>query len=337
MSASPSPPNQPTPASDGDQLQPFLFDGMPVRGAVVRLPQAWRALLDVREGVAPYPAPVLRGLGQLVGASALLASTLKFDGAMVLQAQATQAAPVQLMVVECLADLTFRATAKWRDTARFEAIATPAQLLGDGRLTITLDPRQTAQGTESLQQGIVPLEGADFPACLENYMLRSQQLETRLWLAASDQGVGGLMLQRMPAAGGGAHVAQGGGKATSQSGDEIAAYWHHLITLAQTITDAELLSLPANDILHRLFHEENVRVFNPRPMQFRCSCSRAKVANMLRMLGQSEVESILAEQGQVSVNCEFCHARYGFDAIDAASALLGGMTGSAESGGSVAQ
>jgi molecular chaperone Hsp33 len=309
-----------------DQLQPFLFDAIAARGAVVRFDNTWQDLLRARVGVSAYPPALQKALGEMMAAAALLASTLKFNGTMVMQAQSTSGAPVQLMVVECNADLTLRATAKWDETQTFAADATLRQLLGDGSLVITLDPKATAQGTHAAQQGIVPLTGDDVATCLENYMLRSEQIETRLWLAASNTAVGGLMLQSMPSQGGKSTAINAAQSDPTKATviDDPAENWHRLTVLASTVKQEELLTLPPTMLLTRLYHEETVRVFEPRPASFKCTCSRGKVANMLRMLGRDEVESILAEQGQVSVNCEFCHAQYKFDPIDAADALLGG-------------
>ena len=296
-----------------DFLMPFVFEGADVRGAVVDLDVAWREVLKRHA----YPLEVRSLLGQAMAAGALLSSTLKFDGTLVLQTRAEDTnAPVRLMVVECSADLSMRATAKLgepvlsgaTDGAPGAAAHTLADLVGAGKLVITLDPRED---DKAAYQGVVPLEGDYLGAALENYMLRSEQLETRIFLAADENRAAGLLIQKMPGEGG--HANQPG-----KSGAVFESRWPDAEALASTITSQELLLLEPRDILHRLFHEFDLRLFAERPTEFKCSCSRERVAGMLRALGHEEVESILAEQGAVTVNCEFCNQAYAFDPIDAA-------------------
>ena len=272
---------------DRDTLTRFLFEHAEVRGEVVRLDATWRAVLTRHA----YPEPVRNLLGEMMAAAALLAATLKFDGALIMQMQGS--GPVTLAVVECSSDFHLRATAKWRDD--LAAGDLPA-LLGNGKFVITIDPQTGSQS----YQGIVALEGTSVAQVLEHYMLQSEQLETRLWLAADGSQACGLLLQRLP---------------ENISEDEDA--WNRALNLAHTLTPDELLNLPGREVLHRLFHAEDLRLFDPRPTSFRCSCSRERVANMLRMLGLDEVHSILAELGQVDVDCEFCNQHYIFDAVDA--------------------
>ncbi len=294
-----------------DVLLPFVFEGADVRGAVVSLDTAWREVLARHA----YPPPVRSLLGEAMAASALLSSTLKFDGTLILQTQAgKREAPVRLLVVECNADLTLRATAKlgaeWQAASLLDG-HTLASLVGDGKIVITLDPREQDAGGrggsagQTAYQGVVPLEGAHLAGALENYMLRSEQLDTRIFLAADENRAAGLLIQRLPGAGG--HALAG---ATNR--------WADAEALAATITSAELLTLTPRDLMRRLFHEFDLRVFTARPAAFRCTCSRERVAGMLRALGRGEVDGIVEEQGAVTVNCEFCNLAYGFDAVDAA-------------------
>jgi molecular chaperone Hsp33 len=290
-----------------DTLLPFMFEAGDMRGAVVDLDGTWREVLARRA----YPLPVRTLLGEAMAASALLSSTLKFDGTMVLQAQAEDpGSPVRVLVVECNADLSLRATATLADPMPAYVGGTLDELVGAGRLVITLDPKDG----QSAYQGVVPLEGGQLNAALENYMLRSEQLETRLWLAADENRACGLMLQRMPGAGGknvhGLDLAQ------------MEERWHTARTLAATVASQELLTLAPREVIRRLFHEFDLRLFEERHAAFRCTCSRQRVSGMLQMLGAPEVESILAERGNVSVNCEFCHKEYSFDAIDAAQLFI---------------
>ena len=292
-----------------DCLQPFMFDRADVRGAVVNLDATWREVLQRRD----YPVAVRTLLGEAMAAAALLASTIKFAGALVLQTQASDArAPMRLMVVECNADLAMRATAKLGDGASIHQRQSLAGLVGDGKLVITLD----AGDGQPAYQGVVPIEGEHLGTALEHYMQRSEQLETRIYLAADDERAAGLLIQRMPREGGAA------------AGSD-AAYWDDALALAHTIKSQELLTLHPREVIRRLFHQFDLRLFDPRGTRFRCSCSRERVAGMLRMLGQAEVDSIVAEQGAVSVDCEFCNQHYGFDAIDAAQVFQasGGLSG----------
>ena len=271
-----------------DQLQQFLLEHTAVRGELVQLDATWRAVLERHE----YPAPLQHVLGELMAAASLLSSTLKFTGSMILQIQG--GGPVRLIVVECNSDQTMRATAKWEGPLEGNFRA----LLGDGRFVITI----TQEDSKQNYQGIVALEGNTVAEVLEHYMSTSEQLETRLWLASNQERSAGLMLQRLP-------------KSPGHTSDDADA-WNRATHLAQTVTANELLNLPSTQLLHRLYHEEVVRIFEPRVMSFRCSCSRERVANMLRMLGPDEAHSILSEREDIEVHCEFCGRRYAFDRVD---------------------
>jgi molecular chaperone Hsp33 len=271
-----------------DALTRFLFDSAAIRGEIVHLDATWQTVQENHD----YP-PVLRhAMGELMAAAALLAATLKLKGSLILQIQGK--GPVSLLVVECTGDMAMRATAKWQGELPPGGLA---QLIGDGRFVITLDPKDGKQ----TYQGIVPLEGDSIAEILQNYMTRSEQLDTRLILAADDLNAGGMLLQKLP----------------QQAGQDEDA-WTRASHLAATLKSEELLGLPAQEILHRLYHDEDIRLFEPQAVTFQCNCSRQSVANMLRMLGREEVESVLAEHGEIEVHCEFCNQRYGFDSVDAA-------------------
>ena len=308
-----------------DTLLPFMFESGDIRGAVVDLDGTWREVLSRRN----YPLPVRTLLGEAMAASALLSSTLKFDGTMVLQAQAENSeSPVRVLVVECNADMTLRATAKLADdmddAAATQVKGSLQELIGAGRLVITLDPKDG----QSAYQGVVPLEGAQLNTALEHYMLRSEQIETRLWLAADENRACGLMLQKMPGNGGKKLGAKDLG---SSSVEEIQERWSTAQTLAATVASEELLTLAPREVLRRLFHEFDLRLFSERHAAFRCTCNHERVSGMLRMLGREEIEDILAERGAVSVNCEFCHKAYSFDPIDAAQLFMPGVGQGSES------
>ncbi|MFZ5557809.1 MAG: Hsp33 family molecular chaperone HslO [Pseudomonadota bacterium] len=270
-----------------DILKPFVFERGGIRGELVRLDESWRTAAEGRG----YPREVRDLLGELMAASALLSATLKFDGSLVAQIQGDGKVP--LLVVECTSELTLRGMAHWRDDVRAAPLR---ELVGDGRFAITLDPRDGRQS----YQGIVELHGHSVAAALEHYMHRSEQLATRLWLAADEHQAAGMLLQQLPA---------------DPRADEDA--WERINALGATLTRDELLGLAPAELLRRLFHEEDVRVFASRPVAFRCSCSADRVRAMLRMMGPDEVRSIVAERGEVEVHCEFCNRRYAFDAVDA--------------------
>jgi len=271
-----------------DTLQRFLFEGAPIRGEVAHLDATWRAVLERHE----YPVALRRVLGELMAAGALLAATLKFDGSIILQLQGD--GPVKLIVAECTSEQTLRATAKW--SGDLEDDAGLERLLGNGRFVITLVP---ADGRQSYQ-GVVAIDPAGVAASLEHYMQTSEQLDTRLWLAAGHERAACLLLQKLPA---------------REEPDEDS--WNRATKLAETITEPELLGLPARNLLRRLYHQEDIRLFEPRPVSFRCSCSSDRVAAMLKMLGLAEVRSILAERETVDVTCEFCNREYRYDSVDA--------------------
>ncbi|MCP5140958.1 MAG: Hsp33 family molecular chaperone HslO [Zoogloeaceae bacterium] len=268
-----------------DTLHRFLFERLGIRGELVRLGASWRALHAGHD----YPAPVRAQLGRAVAASVLLSATIKFDGNLILQAQGD--GPLGMLVAQATSRRTFRGLAHWHGAVPEGDLAT---MHGVGRLVMTLEP----SGDGERYQGIVPLEGATLAAALETYFRQSEQLDTALWLAADAGQAAGLLLQRLP------------GKV------EDADAWGRVEHLAATITDAELLTLPGGEIIHRLFHEEDVRLFDAEPVSFRCSCSRERVAAAIRGLGRAEAESILAEQGRIAADCEFCNRHYEFDHVD---------------------
>jgi len=270
-----------------DRLQRFLFEHAAIRGELVHLDTAWQAVLDRHD----YPPPVRDLLGELMAAAALLSNILKFDGSLILQIQGR--GPVSLLVVESTSQHTLRGMAQWTGDPQPSSFP---ELVGDGRFVITIDPKGKAQR----YQGIVELEGETVAAALENYLTRSEQLDSRLWLAADTRQAAGLLLQKMP------------GKT-----DEDHDLWDRAIQLGATLRREELLALPAGEIIHRLYHEEDIRLFESQPVQFHCGCTRARVANALRLLGYNEVQSILEERGAIDVDCEFCNQHYTFDKVDA--------------------
>ena len=268
-----------------DVIYRFLFEDNPVRGELTQLETSWQSICQRQN----YPPGVQKVLGEFAAAAVLLSSTLKYDGSLIIQAQGE--GPVSLMVVECTSKRVVRATAKCNLENDLDNLS---EMLGDGRLVITIDRGKNLER----YQGIVELEGDTVAAVLENYLRRSEQLETRIWLAADNRRTAGLLIQKLP----------------GYAGDQDT--WETAEQLSETVTNEEMLLLEPQNLIYRLFHAERVRLFDGEPVQFGCSCSRNRVVNALRTLGYDEVDSIIAEQGMVSVDCEFCGEHYAFDAVD---------------------
>ncbi|WP_018149777.1 Hsp33 family molecular chaperone HslO [Leeia oryzae] len=271
-----------------DQLQRFIFDDAPARGAIVKLNDAWLAIKMRHD----YPAGLQQVLGELLAASALFCANLKFEGSLILQIQGTGA--LKLAVVECTHDHVVRATAKWEGDLAGQTLR---EMVGNGQFVITIDQPGVAQP----YQGIVPLEGDTVAEILEAYMQRSEQVDTCLTLAANDEFAAGMLLQKLP------------------DGHGDPAEWETVKHLGSTLKTDELLQLPVQDSLYRLFHQFQVKLLTTSAVEFGCRCSREKVAGMLKMLGEEEVVGVLQEQGSIEVGCEFCNTRYVFDAADVQS------------------
>ena len=290
------------------ELHKFIFDGLPVRGMLVRLTDAWQEILKRREEAGGYPVEVTHLLGEMAAAGVLMQGNIKFNGALVLQIFGD--GPVKLAVAEVQPDLTLRATATV--TGEIEAGMSLSQLVNvnnQGRCAITLDPKDKFPGQQPYQ-GVVPLYGDDrekienLGEVLEHYMLQSEQLDTKLILAADGQVAAGLLIQRLPVKGQGNLEGQIDRDANE---DQIGLNedYQRIAMLAATLKREELLTLDADTLLRRLFWEEPITRFEVLAPSFACSCSRERVTGMLRGLGADEVESVIDEQGKVGVTCEF--------------------------------
>jgi molecular chaperone Hsp33 len=297
------------------ELHKFLFEGLPVRGMLVQIDDAWQELLARRAERDPWPDEVASLVGQLCAAGTLMQSNIKFAGALVLQISGD--GPVKLAVAEVQPNLRFRATATVVGAVPAGAgLAAMVNAHGQGRCAITLDPHDKAPGQQPYQ-GVVGLNGdrreplQQLSQVLEHYMLQSEQLDTRLVLAADRRRAAGLLVQRLPAEGEGN---LGGGSREDEIGR--SEDFNRIAHLAATLTAGELLSLDADTVLRRLFWEERVQRFEPRIPRFGCRCSSERVRSMLRGLGREESESLIAERGEVEVACEFCGRMYRFDAVD---------------------
>ncbi|WP_036303623.1 Hsp33 family molecular chaperone HslO [Methylotenera sp. L2L1] len=286
-----------------DTLQRFVFENTPIRGNLVNLTSTLQLALNRQH----LPAGLKRALGELMAASTLLTATLKMSGSLVLQIQSKGA--LKLLVVECNSEFGIRATAKWKGEVPDEQNL--FDLISHGQFMITLDPKDGRQA----YQGIVPLEGDSISTILENYMLRSEQIDTRIWLHCDGNAAAGMLLQKLP------DTMNQVTQTEDLSAQDLDA-WNRVGHLAGTITDDELLNLPTELLLKRLFHEEDVRLFEASNTRFYCSCSRESVSGMLRMLGNDEITSIIEEQGKIEVNCDFCNAHYSFDKVDATQLVV---------------
>ncbi|AVP58527.1 Hsp33 family molecular chaperone HslO [Pulveribacter suum] len=310
------------------ELHKFLFDGLPVRGAIVRLTDAWTELLARRAGnseTGAYAPPVAELLGEMAAAGVLMQSHIKFNGALILQVFGD--GPVKLAVAEVRSSLALRATATVSGDVPHDArLPELVNAGGQGRCAITLDPQDRLPGQQPYQ-GVVPLNDVQgdklgsLAETITQYMRQSEQLDATLVLAASDQVAAGLLIQRMPVQGEG-NLAGGAGAGDDEQRAQQDEDYRRIATLAASLTREELLGLDVPTILHRLFWEERLLRFEPRQgadgPHFACTCSRERVGAMLRNLGADEVQSILDERGDVEVGCDFCGRQYHFDKVDAA-------------------
>ncbi len=279
--------------NNSDTSQRFLLNDSAIRGQWALLDSSFQTVLAKHD----YPLEVQTLLGEMMVAAVLLTSTLKFDGSLTIQARGEGV--VHLITVECTHDHQLRAVARWQgDTAGLDFKA----LLGQAVLAITITP---AKGER--YQGIVPLSGDSLAQCLEFYFSQSEQLRTRLWLHHGNNRAAGLLLQVLP------YNSDRQIDPEQQNED-----WNRMSALADTVTADELLNLDSQTLLHRLFHEEDVMLFAPEPVVFRCTCSRERTAEALVRIGREELDGILAEQGSIDVTCQFCNQLYVFDSVDVA-------------------
>ena len=310
------------------ELHKFLFDGLPVRGMIVRLTDAWTEILSRRAAnseTGNYAPAVRELLGEMAAAGVLMQSNIKFNGALVFQIQGD--GPVKLAVAEVQSDLSLRATATITSEVAEDVVGlTPlVNVNGGGRCAITLDPKSRMPGQQPYQ-GIVPLNGergeklGKLSEVLEQYMRHSEQLDATLVLAANDEVAAGLLIQRMPVKGEN-NLEAGQGADAGDDEMDLNEEYNRISTLASSLTRDELLTLDVDTILRRLFWEEKLVRFEPQQGEngphFACSCSRERVSTMLRGLGEEEVRSVLDERGSVEVGCEFCGQQYVYDTVDA--------------------
>ncbi|MFS2221818.1 Hsp33 family molecular chaperone HslO [Pantoea sp. B65] len=284
-----------------DQLHRYLFENYAVRGELVNVSNTWREIIAGHD----YPQPVQQLLGELLVATSLLTATLKFDGDITVQLQGDGA--LNLAVINGNHRQEMRGVA--RVQGEIAAGSTLKEMVGNGYLVITISPEQGER-----YQGVVGLEGDTLAACLEDYFMRSEQLPTRLFLrtgeAEGQSGAGGILLQVLPA--------------EETNSDDF----NHLATLTETIKTAELITLPANEVLWRLYHQEEVTVYDPQDVMFKCTCSRERCGEVLKTLPQSEVDEIIEEDGEIDMHCDYCGSHYVYDAVDIAAIRNDSASGS---------
>ena len=282
------------PTESSDESRRFLFELADIRGETAHLNLAYREILAIHQ----YGGGVSRLLGEFLAAAVLLSTNLKFEGRLILQVRSEGQVP--LLMVECDQDLHVRGIARGAEQAISKD---DEELLRNGQLAITIDP---AKGQR--YQGIVPLQHGAFANSLDAYFEQSEQLKTRIWLAADGQHAGGLLLQELPSQ-------------LSTDESQRQHYWEHVCTLAASVKTEELLGLHSERLLHRLYHDEAIRLFEPRTIRFRCTCSRERTRNALVTLNPAELQEILAEQGCITMECEFCNQVYEFKSNDLTDVL----------------
>ena len=294
-----------------DLLNRFIFDDCDIRGELVTLGESYREILSHNN----YPPAIQKLLGEFLAAISLMSSTLKFDGMIILQARGDGA--ISTIMAECNHHNNIRGIVRLKpDVELSEELANNSSmqdLLGNGVLVITIEPKRAENFGGKLEryQGIVPLERETLAGCLEDYFQQSEQLATRFWIAADNEHASGFLIQALP------HQLK--------TPEENRDHWETIEALANTITPEELLQLDHEQILYRLFHEQQVRVFDPTQVKFACSCSRERSESALLALGKTEVEELLVEKGSIDIDCQFCNKHYHFTPEDV-RVLLGGKT-----------
>jgi len=278
-----------TTSAQANVLNRYLFEDLSVRGELVQLDKAYQQIITSKE----YPAPIKSLLGELLVATTLLTATLKFEGSITMQLQGD--GPVSLAVINGDNNQKIRGVARWEGEITDDAGL--HDLMGKGHLVITIEPKKGER-----YQGVVGLEGNDIAEVLESYFLRSEQLKTRLWIRTGEHDgqphAAGMLLQVVP------------------DGTGTADDFEHLEQLTNTVKNEELFTLKANELLYRLYNQEQVKVFEPQPVEFRCGCSRERSGAAIITIDRNEINDILAEEGAVSLHCDYCGTTYSFNSSE---------------------
>lgn len=275
-----------------DALYRFMLENADTRGEWVHLDDSWQEVLKRTD----YPDIVRTILGEAFAAVALLSATIKHKGSLILQIRSN--GPVHLLVVQATPEGHLRGLARWSSEPTETGLK---NIFGAGHIAITME----ATTDNERYQGIIALEGEKLSDALGEYFKRSEQLPTRLWLTSNADSCAGMLLQRLPA---------------QQHNEED---WARVNALLDTLTPEELLNTEPAELIYRLFHEESPRLFDPNMLRFHCNCNLGKIENTIKSLGQDEADAIVAEQGAIEVNCEFCNSRYRLDSVDVARLFAG--------------
>ncbi|GLR04614.1 33 kDa chaperonin [Vibrio hyugaensis] len=267
-------------------LHRYLFEDLSVRGELVQLDEAYQRIISSKE----YPAALQKLLGELLVSTTLLTATLKFEGSITIQLQGD--GPVSLAVINGDHDQKIRGVARWEGDIADNA--TLHEMMGKGYLVITIEPKKGER-----YQGVVGLEGDTLAEVIEGYFANSEQLKTRLWIRTGEHEgkahAAGMMIQIMP------------------DGTGAPEDFDHLEQLTDTVKNEELFTLPANELLYRLYNQDTVRLYEPQPVEFHCGCSRERSGAAIITVDRAEINDILAEEGSVSLHCDYCGTSYSFD------------------------
>ncbi|MGE3919562.1 MAG: Hsp33 family molecular chaperone HslO [Gammaproteobacteria bacterium] len=277
-----------------DCLQRFIFEHSDVRGEILRLNKSFKTITEQHY----YPTLIRQLLGEALTTSILLTATIKFSGNLTLQFQTNNDRPVKLLVARCDQNFNIRGLVQFNESL-LKDIKTSTALLGEGQLVVTISPDNSVQPYQS----IIPLHDQGIAQSLENYFAQSEQLATRIWLASSENSCAGILLQLLP----------------EKASREREFFWEHAVRIGETITPEELLTLPSETILHRLYHDQDIRLFDTQPIQFKCHCSKKGMENAIRTLGEQEAMLLIDEKQCITVTCEFCNSYYNFDKVDVAN------------------
>lgn len=272
--------------NDTDTLQRFLFEHADIRGEIVHLDTTFKTIINQH----PYPPGVKSLLGEALVSCILLTASIKFEGEISLQFQGDTRLP--LLIAQCDHHFNIRAFAKYKTGEHIDY----HQAFLTGNMSLTMNPYQHTQAYQS----VVPIRSVSMSDNLMHYFAQSEQISTRVWLAVDEHQASGMILQLMP----------------GQNTAKREEFWEYAVQLGQTITEKELLTLDNATILYRLYHETELRLFNPRSIQFQCRCNPEKMKQVLTVLGEADLKQLIKERGEVAIRCDFCNKGYTFDAID---------------------
>lgn len=283
-----------------DILHRFQLENLHVRGEWVSLSQSWQEIQNTTD----YPPAIKNILGEALVAISLLADSLKFDGSLILQIHGTS--PVSMLVVQATSNGAIRGMANWEgeisSNASFNELFKPSDDKSQqGTMVISVEPNSN-QGER--YQSLVSLEGTSLSECFTQYFAQSEQLNTRIWLSVNENIAAGLMLQSLPS------------DETDIVNTTQSEGWNHASILADTVKDEELIELKVEDLLHRLYHEEDLRIYDAKPIRFECTCSIDKIEHAIRSIGEAEANSIILEQDNITIDCDFCNTKYILDNVD---------------------